>query len=190
MISFISSWTQQVIFAVIIGVILQMILPEGKNKKYIKVIIGVYVLFAIINPVIGKNIDMDLEEFNLSLENTAIELDNTNEHNIDEIFLNNLTQDIKSKIANKGYSCENIELTTNENYEIKKIVVEGIYELPDSEETQINSNNIQINEVVIGEKDNNIKEQVVKGISNSEEKKLKEFLSETYNVKEKNIEIS
>ena len=35
MISFISSWAQQIIFAVIIGIIIQMLLPEGKSKKYI-----------------------------------------------------------------------------------------------------------------------------------------------------------
>ena len=45
MISFISSWAQQIIFAVIIGIIIQMLLPEGKSKKYIKIVIGVYVLF-------------------------------------------------------------------------------------------------------------------------------------------------
>ena len=39
----------------------------------------------------------------------------------------------------------------------------------------------------IGEKENSIKEQVVKGISSSEESELKKYLNETYGVKEKNI---
>ena len=51
-------------------------------------------------------------------------------------------------------------------------------------------NSVVINEVQIGEKENSIKDQVVKGIPTSEEKNLKEYLSETYNVKEKNISIS
>ena len=41
--------------------------------------------------------------------------------------------------------------------------------------------------VSIGEKENSIKEQVVKGISSSEESELKKYLNETYGVKEKNI---
>ena len=196
MVSFISSWAQQIIFAVIIGTILQMLLPEGKNKKYIKIVIGVYVLFAVISPVIGKDLDIDLNEFNLSLDNTTTSLDETNNKNINDIFITNLVQDIKSKLNNKGYSCENVELQTNENYEVEKITITGIYEVKEDEkkeeeknENKVEINSININEVQIGEKENNIKEQVVKGIPKSEEKDLKEYLSETYNVKEKNISI-
>ena len=195
MVSFISSWAQQIIFAVIIGTILQMLLPEGKNKKYIKIVIGVYVLFAVISPVIGKDIDIDLNEFNLSLDNTTTSLDETNNKNINDIFVTNLVQDIKSKLNNKGYSCENVELQTNEKYEVEKITITGIYEVEEDEEkkkkneNKVEINSISINEVQIGEKENSIKEQVVKGIPKSEEKDLKEYLSETYNVKEKNISI-
>lgn len=218
MISFISSWAQQIIFAVIIGTILQMLLPEGKNKKYIKIVIGIYVLFAVISPVIGKNIDLNLNEFNLSVNSEESNLDETSQEQINDLYTTNLKQDIISKIKNKGYNCENIKLKTNENYEVLEINIIGIYELKDSDEKESdknsfyeNSNNVQnnkitnsqneksniakvnsvvINEIQIGETENNIEDQVVKGISTSEKKKLKEYLSETYNVKEKNISIS
>ena len=191
MVSFISSWAQQIIFAVIIGTILQMLLPDGKNKKYIKIIIGVYVLFAIISPVVGKNIDLNLDEFNLTLDNTTTSLDETNQDEITNLYTVNLKQDIISKLSNKGYGCENVELQTNENYEVEKITITGIYELKEDSQSNIAKvNSVIINEVQIGEKENSIKEQVVKGIPTSEEKDLKEYLSETYNVKEKNISIS
>lgn len=198
MVSFISSWAQQIIFAVIIGTILQMLLPEGKNKKYIKIVIGVYVLFAVISPVIGKDLDIDLNEFNISLDNTTTRLDETNEQNINDIFVTNLTQDIKSKLNNKGYGCEEVTLETNDNYEVEKITITGIYEVEEEEDedevkeeskNNVKINSININEVQIGEKENSIKDQVVKGIPKSEEEDLKEYLSETYNVKEKNISI-
>lgn len=219
MVSFISSWAQQIIFAVIIGTILQMLLPEGKNKKYIKIIIGVYVLFTVISPVVGKNIDLNLDEFNISLENTTTSLDKTNEDEITNLYIGNLKQDVISKLNNKGYGCENVELQTNENYEVLKISITGIYELKEDDESEnskkasnsggksneseetkndegVNSNfnssvnTVIINEVQIGEKTNNIKDQVVNGIPTSKEKELKEYLSETYNVKEKNITIN
>lgn len=214
MVSFISSWAQQIIFAVIIGTILQMLLPEGKNKKYIKIVIGVYVLFAVISPVIGKNIDLNLDEFNLSVNSAESSLDETSQNQINDLYTTNLKQDIILKLKNKGYGCENVDLKTNENYEVLEISVIGIYELEDdndkdSEKSNSNQNNktnndnsqsaksniakvnsVVINEVQIGEKENSIKDQVVKGIPTSEEKDLKEYLSETYNVKEKNISIS
>ena len=198
MVSFISSWAQQIIFAVIIGTILQMLIPEGKNKKYIKIIIGVYVLFAVISPVIGKNIDLNLDKFNITLENTTTSLETANQDEINNLYLTNLKQDIIAKLENKGYGCENTTIETNEKYEVEKITITGIYELEDSEDkndTSISNNDVtpinevSINQVQIGEKENSIKGQVVKGIPKSEEKSLKEYLSETYNVQEKNITI-
>ena len=198
MVSFISSWAQQIIFAVIIGTILQMLIPEGKNKKYIKIVIGVYILFTVISPVIGKNIDLNLDEFNITLENTTTNLDETNQDEINNLYLTNLKQDIIAKLENKGYGCDNTTIETNENYEVEKIAITGIYELEDSEDENDTSNSdndvtpineVSINQVQIGEKENSIKEQVVKDIPKSEEKSLKEYLSETYNVQEKNITI-
>lgn len=52
MISNISSWAEQIIIAVIIATILEMVLPNGNSKKYIKTVIGVYILYTIISPVI------------------------------------------------------------------------------------------------------------------------------------------
>ena len=218
MLSFISSWAQQIIFAVIIGTILQMLLPEGKNKKYIKIVIGIYVLFAVISPVIGKSIDLNLDEFNVTVEGAESNLDETNQDQINSLYTTNLKQDIILKLKNKGYGCENVELQTNENYEVLEISITGIYEVEDDNENSdnkddseslknaqnaktdndnlqsvksniLNVNSVVINEVQIGQKENNINEQVVKGIPKSEEKNLKEYLSETYNVKEKNISI-
>lgn len=218
MLSFISSWAQQIIFAVIIGTILQMLLPEGKNKKYIKIVIGIYVLFAVISPVIGKSIDLNLDEFNVTVEGAESNLDETNQDQINSLYTTNLKQDIILKLKNKGYGCENVELQTNENYEVLEISITGIYEVEDDNENSdnkddseslknaqnaktdndnsqsvksniLNVNSVVINEVQIGQKENNIKEQVVKGIPKSEEKNLKEYLSETYNVKEKNISV-
>ena len=50
----VSGWIQGIIIAVIISTIIEMILPEGNSKKYIKVVIGVYILFSIVSPVISK----------------------------------------------------------------------------------------------------------------------------------------
>ena len=63
----------------------------------------------------------------------------------------------------------------------------GIFESKEDAVEKIDG--VVINEIQIGEKENSIEEQAIKGIPMSEEKKLKEYLSETYNVKEKNIRI-
>ena len=89
MIDFISSWTQGVIVAVIIATIIEMIIPEGSSKKYIKVVIGVYVLFNIVAPVINKvsngsislsNI-MDIETYSKQMEKNNTIFQNISDDN-------------------------------------------------------------------------------------------------------------
>ena len=45
MINFLSTWAEQIIIAVIIATIIELILPNNKNKKYIQMVIGIYILF-------------------------------------------------------------------------------------------------------------------------------------------------
>ena len=56
MIQFLSSWAEQIVLAVIIATIIELILPQNRNKKYIQMVIGIYILFNIISPII-KNKD-------------------------------------------------------------------------------------------------------------------------------------
>ena len=52
MVSFISSWVQGIIIAVIISTIIEMILPDGNIKKYVRTVIGTFIVFVIISPII------------------------------------------------------------------------------------------------------------------------------------------
>ena len=113
-----STWAEQIIVAVIIAGIIEMILPKGNNKKYVKAIIGVYILFTIISPVISKitNIDfqdIDYEEYFKQTETyqtMSQDLSNNNDKTVEEIYISNLKQDMKNKLQEKGYIAENIEV--------------------------------------------------------------------------------
>lgn len=62
MIENISSWAEQIIVAVIIATLIEMILPNGNNKKYVKAVIGVYILFTIISPIFKKGTTLDFDK--------------------------------------------------------------------------------------------------------------------------------
>ena len=97
----ISGWIQGIIIAVIISTIIEMILPEGTSKKYIKVVIGVYILFSMVSPVITKitgnnfkvsemfELDKYIEKSkdNKSMQN---EITNKNQNQIKEIYLTSI----------------------------------------------------------------------------------------------------
>lgn len=198
MISWISSWAQGIIMAVIIGAIIEMILPEGNSKKYVKIVIGVYVLFTIISPVIskitGKTIQVsDILELNKYIEETEnnsklyVTLDEDNLNNIKDIYESSLRNDIKAKVAAKGYNAKNIklEIEDDEEYTLKKIDIE-IYKNMEKDKKDIETiQNVDIN---ISQKstENDMQEK----LSEKDKRKLKDYLSGVYEIDEKNININ
>ena len=198
MISWISSWAQGIIMAVIIGAIIEMILPEGNSKKYVKIVIGVYVLFTIISPVIskitGKTIQVsDILELNKYIEETEnnsklyVTLDEDNSNNIKDIYESSLRNDIKAKVAAKGYNAKNIklEIEDEEEYTLKKIDIE-IYKNMEKDKKDIETiQNVDIN---ISQKstENDMQEK----LSEKDKRKLKDYLSGVYEIDEKNININ
>lgn len=191
MIAGISLWAKGIIIAIIVGIIIQMILPEGKNKKYIKVIIGIYTLFCIINPVIGKNIDLEkygMEKY-LDIESKKeVENVSTYDSNVIGIFKEKVITNIKSELKSKGYKSDSIELQVDNDCNIKKIKIKEIYELKKEkekdniiEENEIKTNVEEIEKVEIGTKD-----KIEKEISESEKQNLIDYLSENYKI-DKNL---
>ena len=114
-----------------------MILPEGNSKKYIKVVIGTYVLFTIVSPIItkisGKEIQVsdiiDLDEY-IEEAKTASKAQNQmeiqNEDNILDIYINGIKEDMKAKIEAKGYVVNNITINVanDGSYEIQNAILD------------------------------------------------------------------
>lgn len=205
-----STWAEQIIVAVIIAGIIEMILPKGNNKKYVKAIIGVYILFTIISPVISKITDIDFQDIDYeeyfkqteTYQTMSQDLSNNNDKSVEEIYISNLKQDMKNKLQEKGYIAENIEvdieLKDEANYgKINKIIL-SVYKNEESNDDvykDTSTNTISINkieEVKIGNNVNNVNTniQVKKGeIKNSEKNEIKEYLSGVYEINKKNIKI-
>ena len=104
MINFLSSWAEQVILAVIIATILELILPNSKNKKYVQMVIGVYVLFNIISPIIKHKEKLVFSEIDLDkyiTTSTKVE-QSSMDARLEKIYLDELENNIKSKFKNAG----------------------------------------------------------------------------------------
>ena len=56
MIAWIKDWTSEIIVAVIISILIEMLLPQGTNKKYVKVVTGIYILYVIVNPFLELDV--------------------------------------------------------------------------------------------------------------------------------------
>ena len=188
MIDFIKTWANQIIVAVIIATIFEMILPNGNNKKYIKMVIGIYVLFTLIQPIASK---ITGKEFTIStnyekyfdediLETSADDFENNNSKLIEEAYINNIKQDVQAKIEQKGYelaSCNISIITTKENY---GAIENMILSVQNKEQKSNTSNRIEIEKVEI-----NIGEEKIVETSNVTEREKQdiiEYLAEEYSI--------
>lgn len=196
MIEFLSSWAQGIIVAVIIATLIEMILPNSSSKKYVKVVIGMYILFTIVSPIIKKlgGKDINLNTINIEkYEQQISKSDNTisrkfednNTRSIKDIYVSNLKADISAKLKEKGYEIDisDIQIKDDENYTIEKITLKLIK----MEQKQEKNNEIVINTVEIG---NTISQKDSKTLSDDEKQEVKDYISETYDIDKKNINIS
>lgn len=206
MIEWISGWAEQIVVAVIIASIIEMLLPNGNNKKYIKAIIGVYILFTIISPIIGKFVNIDLKDIDYekyfkeseTQETISQNLATNNEKTMEEIYINNLKADMKNKLEEKGYIVENlslnIEVNDEKNYGKVNEIALIVSKLEEESAKDKENNTIAINkveEVKIGNKVEN--EKVInknKEISNVDKNEVKDYLASVYDVKKKYIRIN
>lgn len=194
MINAMSSWTKSIILAVIVSTIIQMILPEGNNKKYIKTVIGVYILFTIISPIISKisggnsTIDVSKYENYFNVESTTTASANVIDKNLDNTYTSSIKADIKNRMKQKGYKVNsldaNIELKNEESYG----TINSLKISLEREENNNNSNIQAVNKIEI-KISNNTNEAKQNNLTSMEKQEIKNYLSETYSIKKENIEV-
>ena len=208
MVEWLNNWAQGIIVAVIIATIIEMILPNGSSKKYVKVVVGLYILFTIISPAIKKFTSKDFnvndlldtkayeEQMAKSDEEISKKIEENNNRTIKDIYQSNLESDIKAKLKDKGYDVLStyIQIRDDENYTIEfiSLSVDKEETTPNTENSEkSNTGTIQINEVEevniqIGE--NTTKENNTT-ITSSEKQKIAQYISSTYDISIDNIEI-
>ena len=190
MIAWLNSWAGSVVASVIVCTIIELVLPNNSNKKYARTVIGIYILFTILSPIITKISSNDINiigtidsvisstEYEEISENSG--LDTT--ENIKQIYKNNIEQDIISKLKQKGYDSVITAISIN--------FIDG------EDYGKINQLNIKINEKIENENEIKVVENVnIDLSSNSEEniiskqeqEKLKNFISSEYNINTANI---
>lgn len=194
MINAMSTWAKSIILAVIVSTIIQMILPEGNNKKYIKTVIGLYILFTIISPIISKisggnsTIDVSKYENYFNVESTTTASANVIDKNLDNTYTSSIKADIKNRMKQKGYKVNSLDA----NIELKKEEAYGtINNLKISlerEESNNNSNIQAVNKIEI-KISNNTNEVKQNNLTSMEKQEIKNYLSETYSIKKENIEV-
>ena len=204
--NFLNSWLQGIIISVIVATIIEMILPNGNTKKYVKVVLGIYVVFNIITPIINQftnsNFELssiiNIEEYTKKMdiyEVSSNNIEKSNEENIKQIYISNLKNDMTSKLEEKEYSVKKvyIEIENDETYKIKN--VELALSKKETKEEQETKNEVVINEIEkveiqVGDQNKDEAKEEKSDLTESEKKEIKKYLSSVYEIQEKQITIN
>ena len=201
MIKFLSSWVKTLGVTIVVISILEMLLPNNKTKKYIRMIMGVSILFTIISPFISnkeiltkQNIDFEnyvSKEVNSNLNQTSMN------KRLEELYQEELEKDITKKLNEKGYEVKNCKVNISisdqeEETKIDKIKL-NLQKLETNEkkveeemENRIVTEIQKIKPINIEKTQSNAKEE----LSKVDIQNIKKFLIEEYEVKEKCLEIN
>lgn len=117
----IKNWCEEIIVVIIISIIIESLIPNSNNKKYIKVIIGIYTMYVTINPILNFiNYDFNIEE-NL-LKNLKTEEVNVDLNNIKDVYIDGIEEELKKDINSLGYEVIFLNVFVDNNYEnIEKV---------------------------------------------------------------------
>ena len=194
------NWAQGIVIAIIIGTILEMILPENNNKKYIKTVIGLYIVFTIISPVIsnimGGNIKIenyiDVEKYATvsgyaNYEQTILL---ENDSKVEDVYIKTLKQDISAKIKQKGYYVSDIKIDIETSSKEKYGEILGIYIWISESKVQenvININSVNVVEINVSATNSANTNTKVSDVSEGKINEIKEFLNNTYGIEKSKI---
>lgn len=137
MIDAISNWAGELVVALIVTTLIEMLLPDNKTKKYVKTLIGVYIVFCIISPFIDEskvlsfeNIEKELESYSKELKIDDIQTTNGQNSSVsmESLYIEEFRKNVIEQIENQGFKVKkcNVDIeidATKENAGINKIYV-------------------------------------------------------------------
>lgn len=108
MIEFLKNWIEQIAVAVVLVSIFELILPKGNLKKYIKVVLGTYIIFCMISPFVNSAnlFDINQLDFNEFAENSSKTITNSSQTidaRLQELYIDEIKKSIEEKIKEYGF---------------------------------------------------------------------------------------
>lgn len=215
MIEALSSWTKSIVLAVIIVSILEMLLPNNKHQKYVKMVMGIFILYNIISPLIKNQNSLSFDEIDVNsltdngsklsqkVSNTDIVVNQESmDRRLEELYIQQIEKDITKKVEKQGYivkSCK-VQATITDDEDktgITKIKLKIEKNMDKAEEEKSQENEMEDRLVAEIQKIKKVTTKITTvntgndpNLERQDIQNLKQFLIKEYGVNEKCLEIN
>ena len=153
MILFLKMWCENIIVGVVLTIIIEMISPN-RFMKYIKVIIGIFIMYLIISPIVEnmslftlESVLREVEVYSDKLLYDDGKMESRNTDNMNNVFIEGMKINIKNKIRECVQIECMIDIVFDENdMNIKNVIV-------DINEDEIENKKEEIIDIILKEID-------------------------------------
>ena len=123
-----SAWLISIVGVVSLGVLIEIVLPEGENTKYIRGIFSIIVIFVIISPLPKMMKGEFFKDF-IGEDSAQIEIDEDYYNSMKESIHKSVIEGLEEHLSNSGYDNIQFEMTFDENYaySVEKVVVKNTF---------------------------------------------------------------
>lgn len=116
-------WIMQIAGVIVLGAVCDMVINEGEMKKYVKMVIGLVLIFAIIRPVIKTPPDFTDFQFPKTTQVQAAELKNRlgekEKESLVNLYRQKLSKSVENELYTKYKSYATVDVWVEENDENK-----------------------------------------------------------------------
>lgn len=131
----IKSFIEQIIYIAMVAIIIELILPKGNTKKYVYVILSLFILLNIISPVINIIRDIDMQtvyedvlanisgKVNSNADDAVAVFSEYKTEKVSETLKNEISKEIKKKLQNLNVEIKDINIKINEDYILEKLEI-------------------------------------------------------------------
>jgi len=199
-ISFVSSWLKDIVVLFIIISIAELIMPKGNMKRYINLVIGLLIIFTIINPfakLMKLDFNLDQAIFNYSKPNDLINKDEEfylqQEKQIENLYKDKIRKEVVELVEDKKkYQVVDIAIGIIENKE-KYGDIDYIKLIVDKFD-KAKSNRIAVEKILPVHIDNILKSDSNNDLKENKEEnlydELKDLISNRYSIEKEKITIN
>lgn len=197
MVVFLSSWSGQIIVALVVGSLLEMLVPKGKNKKYVKMLIGIYIIFCMVSPFTKINESFSMDNIDKTIDkyiqqNTKEFGASSTDAELEELYIREVEKSITEDLAKIGYKVVKCKIVANLNSKINKSGIQSINIKVKKYIRQEAPSEIDVVEDIekVNISINTNEEENTTYIQNEDINVIKNFILDKYEIEENKIHIS
>ena len=194
---FLRNWVVNIVITMIFVTIVEIMMPSGSTRKYISLVIGLMVMFVIINPVLtlmagdfdfGSRVYETSRSIALGDVNYRMgKLENSSREGVIKLYKNSLEQQIAKDIENKGLGKVQAEVRIEERHDAQDFgSITGIRVLIIDTADKDGAGNRKVDRIKVKVGDGTGQPGIHDG---SMQQEIAKYLAGTYQLPEERIEV-